>query len=113
MARPDKYDANLPKNLTYRKARKSYSWRNPVDGKEISLGKISRREAIAQAIEANHYIDKNYTPIALLEQLKGTNEYTMGNCSIGTKLSCSDASWRPILTKFVPGSWRPLENTLA
>ena len=54
MARPDKYDANLPKNLTYRKARKSYSWRNPVDGKEISLGKISRREAIAQAIEANH-----------------------------------------------------------
>ncbi|MFP2833088.1 tyrosine-type recombinase/integrase [Citrobacter portucalensis] len=79
MARPDKYDANLPKNLTYRKARKSYSWRNPVDGKEISLGKISRREAIAQAIEANHYIDKNYTPIALLEQLKGTNEYTMAN----------------------------------
>ena len=79
MARPDKYDANLPKNLTYRKARKSYSWRNPVDGKEISLGKISRREAIAQAIEANHYIDKNYTPIALLEQLKGTNEYTMAS----------------------------------
>lgn len=79
MARPDKYDANLPKNLTYRKARKSYSWRNPVDGKEISLGKISRREAIAQAIEANHYIDKNYTPIALLEQLKGVNEYTMKN----------------------------------
>lgn len=79
MARPDKYDANLPKNLTYRKARKTYSWRNPLDGKEISLGKISRRDAIAQAIEANHYINKNYTPIALLEQLKGVNEYTMKN----------------------------------
>lgn len=79
MARPDKYDANLPKNLTYRKARKTYSWRNPLDGKEISLGKISRRDAIAQAIEANHYLDKNYTPIALLEQLKGVNEYTMKN----------------------------------
>ncbi|EBP4585087.1 tyrosine-type recombinase/integrase [Salmonella enterica] len=74
-----RYDANLPKHLTYRKARKSYSWRNPVDGKEISLGKISRRDAIAQAIEANHYIEKNFTPIALLEQLKGTNEYTMAN----------------------------------
>ncbi|MBL5924998.1 tyrosine-type recombinase/integrase [Enterobacter asburiae] len=79
MARPDKYDANLPKNLTYRKARKTYAWRNPLDGKEIPLGNISRREAISQAIEANHYIEKNYTPIALLEQLKGTNEYTMAN----------------------------------
>lgn len=79
MARPEKYDANLPKNLTYRKARKTYAWRNPLDGKEIPLGKISRREAISQAIEANHYIEKNYTPIALLEQLKGTNEYTMAN----------------------------------
>jgi len=79
MGRPDKYDANLPRNLTYRKVRKSYSWRNPVDGKEISLGKISRRDAIAQAIEANHYIEKNYTPVALLEQLKGVNEYTMAN----------------------------------
>ena len=79
MARPEKYDANLPKNLTYRKARKTYAWRNPIDGKEIPLGKISRRDAIAQAIEANHYIEKNYTPIALLEQLKGTNEYTMAN----------------------------------
>lgn len=74
-----KYDSNLPKNLTYRKARETYAWRNPLDGKEISLGKISRRDAIAQAIEANHYIDQNYTPIALLEKLKRTNEYTMAN----------------------------------
>ncbi len=46
------------KNLTYRKTRKTYAWRNPIDGKEIPLGKISRRDAIAQAIEANHYIEK-------------------------------------------------------
>lgn len=77
--RPAKYDANLPRNLTYRKSRKSFYWRNPLNGKEIALGQISRRDAIAQAIEANHYIEKNYSPIALLEQLKGVHEYTMDN----------------------------------
>lgn len=79
MRRPEKHDANLPRNLTYRKTRKTYAWRNPLDGREIPLGKISRREAVAQAIEANHYIEKNYSPIALLEQLKGETEYTLAN----------------------------------
>ncbi|MBW5831768.1 phage integrase Arm DNA-binding domain-containing protein, partial [Yersinia kristensenii] len=29
--RPAKYDANLPRNLTYRKSRKSFYWRNPLN----------------------------------------------------------------------------------
>ncbi|CAI1873016.1 tyrosine-type recombinase/integrase [Serratia fonticola] len=75
--RPANYDANLPRNLTYRKARKAFYWRNPVTGEEIGLGQIARRDAIAQAIEANHYIEQNYTPVLLLEKLKGSHEYTM------------------------------------
>lgn len=68
--RPESYDANLPRNLTYRRARKSYHWRNPHTGKEYSLGNVSRREAIAQAIEANHYLDRDYVPSALLNKLQ-------------------------------------------
>ena len=72
-----KYDANLPKNLTYRKNDKAFYWRNPVTKKEIALGQIARRDAIAQAIEANNFIYKKYTTTALIEQLKGTNSYTV------------------------------------
>lgn len=68
--RPERYDANLPRNLTYRHARKTYHWRNPQTGKEFSLGNVSRREAVAQAIEANNYLDQNYIPSALLEKLQ-------------------------------------------
>lgn len=67
--RPEKYDANLPRNLTYRKHRKIYAWRNPVTGKEISLGRISRRDAVAQAIEANLYIEQTSHPSILLDKL--------------------------------------------
>lgn len=66
--RPERYDANLPRNLIYRHARKTYHWRNPQTGKEFSLGNISRREAVAQAIEANNYLDQNYIPSALLKK---------------------------------------------
>jgi integrase len=72
-----KRDPNLPKNLTYRKARKAFYWRNPVTGKEISLGKISRRDAVAQAIEGNYFIEQNYTPVSLIEKLKGLDTLTM------------------------------------
>ncbi|EHA0050857.1 hypothetical protein JJR79_003536 [Salmonella enterica] len=41
-----KYDANLPRYLTYRKASKSFFWRNPVTNKEFPLGQIARRDAI-------------------------------------------------------------------
>jgi integrase len=75
--RPARYDANLPKNLTYRKKYKSYYWRNPLTGKEIALGLIARRDAIAQAIEANHYIEQNYSPVLLLEKLKGGEDLTL------------------------------------
>ncbi len=75
--RREKYDSNLPRNLTYRQSRKTYAWRNPLTGKEIPLGKISKRDAIAQAIEANNYLDQNYSPVTLLEQLKGEHEYTV------------------------------------
>ncbi|EBJ7848995.1 integrase, partial [Salmonella enterica] len=40
-----KYDANLPRYLTYRKASKSFFWRNPVTDKEFPLGQIARRDA--------------------------------------------------------------------
>lgn len=48
-----KYDANLPRNLTYRKASKSFFWRNPVTDKEFPLGQIARRDAITQTIECS------------------------------------------------------------
>lgn len=70
------YDGNLPRNLTYRKSRLSYYWRNPVTGQEISLGRISRREAVAQAIGANNYIEENYIPSSLLDRIKEVPEFT-------------------------------------
>ncbi|WP_323665547.1 tyrosine-type recombinase/integrase [Pectobacterium punjabense] len=72
--RPARYDANLPKNLTYRRREKSFYWRNPLTKKEFSLGRISRKDAIGQAIEANHYIEKNYAPVVLLEKLQDTKD---------------------------------------
>lgn len=72
-----KYDANLPRNLTYRKASKYYFWRNPVTGKEYPLGQIARRDAIAQAIEANNFIYQNCTPVSLIEKLKGADSFTV------------------------------------
>ncbi|HDC1420240.1 TPA: phage integrase Arm DNA-binding domain-containing protein [Salmonella enterica] len=74
-----KRDPNLPKNLTYRKDRKTFAWRNPLTNKEITLGQLSRREAIAQAIEANYYLEQNHTPYTLIERLKETNSYTMAD----------------------------------
>ncbi|EOW7153644.1 TPA: tyrosine-type recombinase/integrase [Yersinia enterocolitica] len=71
--RPKKYDANLPRNLTYRNARKCFYWRNPITGEEISLGQIARREAITQAIQANNYIESNFQPVALLEKLQAAS----------------------------------------
>ncbi|WP_186371290.1 site-specific integrase [Yersinia alsatica] len=68
--RPKRYDANLPRNLTYRRREKSFCWRNPITGIEISLGQIARRDAIAQAIEANNYIESNFQAVALLERLR-------------------------------------------
>ncbi|MEQ9886238.1 tyrosine-type recombinase/integrase [Pectobacterium zantedeschiae] len=77
MARTTRYDANLPRNLTYRKKYKSFYWRNPLTGKEISLGQIARRDAISQAIEANSFIEQNFSPIALIEKLKVKKELTV------------------------------------
>ncbi|MDE8755637.1 phage integrase Arm DNA-binding domain-containing protein [Pectobacterium polaris] len=77
MARTTRYDANLPRNLTYRKKYKSFYWRNPLTGKEISLGQIARRDAISQAIEANSFIEQNFSPVALIEKLKVKKELTM------------------------------------
>ncbi|EGT4370536.1 integrase [Cronobacter malonaticus] len=73
-----KYDCNLPRNLTYRKGSKAFFWRNPLTGKEFPLGQISRSDAIAQAIEANNYITQNFTPVALIEKLKGLDAMTVG-----------------------------------
>jgi len=75
--RPPRYDANLPRNLTFRKRFHIYSWRNPITGQEFSLGKISRREAVAQALEVNNYLDQNYIPSSLLEKIKETPDFTV------------------------------------
>ncbi|WP_318368420.1 tyrosine-type recombinase/integrase [Enterobacter sp.] len=75
--RPVRYDANLPRNLTYRKRDRLYSWRNPTTGQEISLGRIDRKDAVAQAIEANNYIDQNYLPSSLLDRIKDTPTFTV------------------------------------
>lgn len=68
--RPVRYDANLPRNLTFRKRDNIFSWRNPITGQEISLGRISRKDAISQAIEANNFIHQNYIPSSLLDRIK-------------------------------------------
>lgn len=62
--RPEKYDANLPRNLTYRRRYKSYYWRNPLTKKEFSLGQ--RREDIAlmrfdQVVDGRLLIDQGKT----------------------------------------------------
>lgn len=72
-----KYDANLPRNLTYRKKDKAFYWRNPLTKKEISLGQISRRDAVAQAIEANNFLSQNYSPASLIEKIKGVDSLTL------------------------------------
>lgn len=72
--RPEKYDANLPKNLTYRKKYKSFYWRHPITQRELPLGQIARKDAIAQAIEANNYLEQNYLPNALIERLKSRKD---------------------------------------
>lgn len=75
--RPARYDANLPRNLTFRKRDRLYSWRNPVTGQEISLGRIDRKDAVAQALEANNYIDQNYLPTSLLDRIKEIPTFTV------------------------------------
>lgn len=72
--RQERYDANLPRNLTYRQRRKSFYWRNPLTGEEFNLGAIARRDAISQAIEANHFIESNFSPVALLDRLASKKE---------------------------------------
>ncbi|MGC8401376.1 hypothetical protein ACP3P6_15050 [Enterobacter mori] len=41
-----------------------------MTGQEISLGRIDRKDAVAQAIEASNYIDQNYLPSSLLDREK-------------------------------------------
>ncbi|TNV22863.1 integrase [Buttiauxella sp. B2] len=77
MSRRKNYDANLPRNLTYRAKYKAYYWRNPLTKKEIPLGQISRRDAVTQAIEANNFIEQQFTPVALMERLTGEHEFTL------------------------------------
>lgn len=75
--RPARYDANLPRNLTFRKRDRLFSWRNPVTGQEISLGRVARKDAVTQAIEANNYIDQNYIPSSLLDRIKDAPTFTV------------------------------------
>ncbi|WP_322629951.1 tyrosine-type recombinase/integrase [Halothiobacillus sp.] len=46
----------MPANL-YEPRKGYFVYRNPKTGKTHALGRIAKREAIAQAIEANHYIE--------------------------------------------------------
>ncbi len=71
------YDANLPRYLTYRKASKSFFWRNPVTDKQFTPGQIARRDAITQAIEANNSIAQSQSRVAMIEKLKGTDAFTV------------------------------------
>ncbi|AHG22155.1 integrase [Chania multitudinisentens RB-25] len=78
--RPTRYDANLPKNLTYRRKYRSFYWRHPITRKELPLGQIARRDAVGQAIEANNYLEQNYLPSTLIERIKGREEVlTLGS----------------------------------
>jgi hypothetical protein len=48
-----------------------------MTGQEISLGRIDRKDAVAQAIEANNYIDQNYLPSSLLDRIKDVPTFTV------------------------------------
>lgn len=48
-----------------------------MTGQEISLGRIDRKDAVAQAIEANNYIDQNYLPSCLLDRIKDVPTFTV------------------------------------
>lgn len=86
-SRPQRYDANLPRNLTYRRSRKSFYWRNPITGEEITLGQIARRDAISQAIQANNYIESNFQPVALLERLQAPSLTPAAKAEVNTVAS--------------------------
>lgn len=95
-----KYDANLPRYLTYRKASKSFFWRNPVTDKEFPLGQIARRDAITQAIEANNFIAQNHTPVALIEKLKERTHSLCPHGLIAMRFYYSAGVCRLIPTRF-------------
>lgn len=63
---------DLPANL-YEPRAGYFVYRNPANGTSHALGRISRREAIAQAIEANHFIEKNES-IRVVERLHAEKE---------------------------------------
>lgn len=48
-----------------------------MTGQEISLGRIDRKDAVAQAIEASNYIDQNYLPSSLLDRIKDVPTFTV------------------------------------
>lgn len=48
-----------------------FSWRNPVDGREIGLGRIPKGEAFAQAVEANLHVADLLKKPRLIDRLTG------------------------------------------
>ena len=74
--RPVRYDANLPRNLTYRKRDRLYSWRNPVTGQEISLGRIDRKDAVAEPLRPTTTLTR-ITFLFSLDRIKDVPTFTV------------------------------------
>lgn len=79
MAR-QKIDRSLPPGLRERDG--YYSYRDPVDGKEYGLGR-NKREAVAQAMEANH---ARRTTVSLLDRINGADMTWSNWCDTFEKL---------------------------
>lgn len=65
-----------PANLYEREG--YFSWRDPRTREETGLGRISRTEAFAQAIEANLYVAKLLNKPRLIDQLTGEADRSIG-----------------------------------
>lgn len=65
---------DLPPNLYVRRG--YYSWTDPRDGKVYSLGR-DKRQAMAEAVEANLALLDSLNRARLVDRLDGENEYTV------------------------------------
>ncbi|WP_370555245.1 phage integrase Arm DNA-binding domain-containing protein [Edwardsiella tarda] len=81
---------NLPDNLDNRHG--FFVWRHPLTGSELPLGYITRREAIRQAREANHYLAA-LTPSPYPNHMRSP---PLANGSPNTSNVSNSAAWRPI-----------------
>lgn len=74
----DRSSKDLPENLYESKSRPGYfRYRNPMDGEWHTVGRIPRRDAISQAIEANLHVAQQQASPRLVDRLTGAGANTV------------------------------------